>query len=195
MRLSHLQMRMPRLYLSSTTKWYVFWCFIRLFSDLTELTRRQLGLRRQGTPPPNTTLYSTTNRDWGKTRNDLLSLLPPQSTLETLSSANSCWWLLRAQCFQDHDTSLLSSSRADFLSRHPAVIAKALLWVAICLQQLPRGFDISSLELPCAPARLIERCVNIVAQSVCSDEALVSSIDGLECLVIQGIFYNNDGKL
>lgn len=125
----------------------------------------------------------------------MLNLLPSQNTLEDLSEANTCWWLLRAQCFQDHEASLLSSSREALSRQHPAAIAKVLLWVAICLQQIPRDFDIDSLELPCAPARLIERCVNIVAQSVCSDEALISSIDGLECLVIQGIFYNNDGKL
>lgn len=75
------------------------------------------------------------------------------------------------------------------------MIAKALLWVTICLQQLPQGFDIESLELRCPPARLIAKCVNIVAQSISSDETLVTSVDGLECLVLQGIFYNNDGKL
>lgn len=67
--------------------------------------------------------------------------------------------------------------------------------MVICLQQLPQSFAINSLELPCPPAELIAKCVNIVAHSINSDETLVTSIDGLECLVLQGIFYNNDGKL
>lgn len=74
------------------------------------------------------------------------------------------------------------------------MIAKALLWVAICLQQLPRGFDIDSLELGCSPKGLIAKCINIVTLSI-SSETLVTNIDGLECLVLQGVFYNNDGKL
>jgi hypothetical protein len=140
-------------------------------------------------------LYSTTSRDWEKIRNDLLALLPSQSTLERLGEANSCWWLVRAQCFQYYEKSLLSSSPTDLSDYHPAVIAKALLWVAICLQQLPRGLDIDSLELGCSPTGLIAKCINIVALSIISDETLVTSLDGLECLVLQGIFYNNDGKL
>lgn len=53
----------------------------------------------------------------------------------------------------------------------------------------------NSLELRCHPSRLIAECVNTVTQYISSNETLVSSLDGLECLVLQGIFYNNDGKL
>ncbi|KAJ5313908.1 uncharacterized protein N7443_000792 [Penicillium atrosanguineum] len=154
-----------------------------------------LGFRRSDASPPNITLYSSTSRDWEKIRYDLLALLPSQSTLERLGEANSCWWLVRAQCFKDYEKSLLSSSRVALSDFHPAMTAKALLWVAICLQQLPRGFDVDSLELGCSPNGLIAKCINIVAMSISSDETLIMNIDGLECLVLQGIFYNNDGKL
>ncbi|KAJ5713427.1 uncharacterized protein N7483_010608 [Penicillium malachiteum] len=153
-----------------------------------------LGFQRPDASPPNITLYGTTNREWEKLRHELLALLPSSSTLKRLE-ANGCWWLVRAQCFQDYEESLLPCSLASFSTRHPVVIAKALLWVAICLQQLPRVFAVESLELPCPLAELIAKCVNIVAHSISSDETLVSGIDGLECLVLQGIFYNNDGKL
>ncbi|KAJ5127414.1 hypothetical protein N7448_008193 [Penicillium atrosanguineum] len=159
------------------------------------LTQKQLGFRRSDASPPNITLYSSTSRDWEKIRYDLLALLPSQSTLERLGEANSCWWLVRAQCFKDYEKSLLSSSRVALSDFHPAMTAKALLWVAICLQQLPRGFDVDSLELGCSPNGLIAKCINIVAMSISSDETLIMNIDGLECLVLQGIFYNNDGKL
>lgn len=124
-----------------------------------------------------------------------MDLLPSDSTLRKLEQANSCWWLVKAQCFQEYEESLLSSAAAACSDHHPAAIAKVLLWVALCLQQLPRGFDIESLELLDPPTRLIAKCVGIVAQSISSDETLVSSIDGLECLVLQGVLYNNDGKL
>ncbi|KAJ6036822.1 hypothetical protein N7540_001101 [Penicillium herquei] len=153
-----------------------------------------LGFQQSDVSPPSITVYGTMNREWEKLRHELLALLPSSSPLKRLE-ANSCWWLVRAQCFQDYEESLLPCSLASFSNHHPVVIAKALLWVVICLQQLPRGFAVDSLELPCPPAELIAKCVNIVANSISSDETLVSGIDGLECLVLQGIFYNNDGKL
>ncbi|KAJ5559490.1 hypothetical protein N7513_001889 [Penicillium frequentans] len=153
-----------------------------------------LGFKRSDASPPSITLCDTMNREWENLRHELLALLPSYSTLQKLA-ANSCWWLVRAQCFQDYEESLLPCSLASFSNHHPVVIAKALLWVVICLQQLPREFPVETLDLPCPPAELIAKCVNIVAHSISSDETLVSCIDGLECLVLQGIFYNNDGKL
>ncbi|KAJ5893209.1 hypothetical protein N7504_009900 [Penicillium tannophilum] len=161
---------------------------------LSLFDNRVLGFKRSDASPASITLYDTMNREWEKLRHELLALLPSDSTLKKLA-ANSCWWLVRAQCFQDYEESLLPCSLASFSNHHPVVIAKALLWVVICLQQLPRGFPVDSLDLPCPPAELIAKCVNIVAHSISSDETLVSCIDGLECLVLQGIFYNNDGKL
>lgn len=140
-------------------------------------------------------MFSATTRDWEKLRHELLDLLPSDSGLRRLEQANSCWWLVRAQCFQEYEESLLSSTTAARADNHPAAIAKVLLWVAICLQQLPRGFDIESLQLLYPPTRLIAKCVTIVAHSISSDETLISSLDGLECLVLLGVIYNNDGKL
>ncbi|KJK60901.1 fungal transcription factor regulatory middle homology region [Aspergillus parasiticus SU-1] len=154
-----------------------------------------LRFRRSDVSTPNITLYSATSRDWEKLRHELLDLLPSDTALRRLEQANSCWWLVRMQCFQDNEESLLSSAAAARSGNHPTAIAKVLLWVAICLQQLPRGIDVESLELLCAPTRLIAKCVTLVAQSISSDETLVSSLDGLECLVLLGVLYNNDGKL
>ncbi|KAE8406530.1 hypothetical protein BDV37DRAFT_242707 [Aspergillus pseudonomiae] len=154
-----------------------------------------LGFRRSEVSTPNITLFSATTRDWERLRQELLGLLPSHSALRRLEQANSCWWLVRAQCFQEYEESLLSSAAAACSDSHPTAIAKVLLWAAICLQQLPRGSDIESLELPYPPTRLIANCVKLVAHSISSDETLVSSLDGLECLVLQGVLYNNDGKL
>ncbi|KOC07637.1 hypothetical protein AFLA70_153g002191 [Aspergillus flavus AF70] len=154
-----------------------------------------LSFRRSDVSTPNITLYSATTRDWEKLRHELLDLLPSDSALKRLEQANSSWWLVRAQCFQEYEESLLSSAMAARSDNHPTVLAKVLLWVAICLQQLPRGFDIELLGLSYSPTRLIAMCVKIVAHSISSDETLVSNLDGLECLVLLGVLYNNDGKL
>lgn len=124
-----------------------------------------------------------------------MDLLPSCSSLEELGEANSFWWLLRAQCFHDYNRTLLSDTTTALSKSPPSRIARAILWVVIALQQLPRESDLNSLELLHHPSKLIAKCVNTVTRSISSDETLVSSLDGLECLVLQGIFYNNDGKL
>ncbi|KAJ5291208.1 hypothetical protein N7478_000459 [Penicillium angulare] len=154
-----------------------------------------LGFRRSDVTTPSMTLCADMNRDLEKLSHELLSLLPSNTSLNRLEEANSCWWLVRAQCFQNYEESLLPSAVAARSHRHPTAVAKVLLWVGICLQQLPRGFDTHSLELPYSPTRLIAESVRVVARSITSDEILSSSIDGLECLVLQGVLYNNDGKL
>ncbi|KAE8373415.1 hypothetical protein BDV26DRAFT_272156 [Aspergillus bertholletiae] len=155
-----------------------------------------LGFRRSDASTPNITLYSSDTHDGEKLRHELLGLLPSRSTLRRLEQVNSSWWLVRAQCFQEYEQSLLSNAAAACSdSSHPTTIAKVILWVAICLQQLPRGFDVGSLELLYSPTRFIAKCVKIVGHSIGLDETLISNIDGLECLVLQGILYNNDGKL
>ncbi|KAJ5097477.1 hypothetical protein N7456_008198 [Penicillium angulare] len=154
-----------------------------------------LGFRRSDVPTPSMILNGTMTRDLEKLRHELLSLLPSNTSLNRLEEANSCWWLVRAQCFQTYEESLLPSAAAARSDRHPTAVAKILLWVGICLQQLPRGFDTDSLELSYSPTRMIAESVRVVARSITSDEILSSSIDGLECLVLQGVLYNNDGKL
>ncbi|RJE20081.1 hypothetical protein PHISCL_07576 [Aspergillus sclerotialis] len=104
-----------------------------------------LGFRRSDASTPNITLYSASTRHWQKLRQDLLDLLPPDSALRRLDEANSCWWLIRAQCFHEYEESLLSSAAAARSNHHPTAVAKILLWVAICLQQFPRWFNVESL--------------------------------------------------
>lgn len=102
---------------------------------------------------------------------------------------------MRIQIFEDYDKSLLSSSMDELRTGHPSIIGKAILWITLCLQQLPSGFDLSSLDLPSLPWVLVQECITRVSTLVCSDDSIVSCIDGLECLVLLGLIYSNDGKL
>lgn len=128
-------------------------------------------------------------------RRDLLALMPPQDTLNRIADASSCWWLLRAQCFQNHGQSLLPIPFSELSTSHPIVIAKCLLWVALSLQQLPIEFAIDSLKLPRSRRLLIEQYMAAVSALTNFDEAMLNSLDGIECLILQGILHNNDGKL
>ncbi|KAJ6189308.1 transcriptional regulator family: Fungal Specific TF [Penicillium mononematosum] len=126
-------------------------------------------------------------------RSDSLDTHPED--VEIISEASSSWWLMRVQLLEDYDKSLLSSSEGELSTSHPTVIGKAILWIALCLQQLPSEFDSSSLDIPCLPWVLVEECITRVSTLVCSDDSIVSCIDGLECLVLQGLLFSNDGKI
>ncbi|CAI7645631.1 unnamed protein product [Penicillium glandicola] len=157
------------------------------------LFNQGLGFQRSDVTP-DFTPYGTINRDWGRLRRDLIALIPSEKTLKIISEASCSWWLMRVQLFEDYDESLLSSSN-DLSASHPAVVGKAILWIALCLQQLPSESDLPSLGPPCLPLALIEECMARVSTFVCSDDSIVSCIDGLECLVLQGLIFSNDGKL
>ena len=129
-----------------------------------------------------------------KLRQDLLSLVPSQEVVDKLSGASNGWWLIRMQSFHDSKETLLSLPVESLARCHPTIIANALLWIAISLQQLPPDFEARSLQLQ-SPAQFIQQCITLVSTAVSHDETLLSSMEGLECLVLQGIFYNNMGRL
>ena len=152
-----------------------------------------MGSLQRDVPTPNTTLDGSACRDLEKLRK-LFDSLPLESALAQLEKASTSWWLIKVQCLKDWDESLLPMLTAARSDKDPTAIARVLLWLALCLQQLPKGFDNEALRLPYSPARLIKKCLGLT-RSISSDENVVSSIVGLECLILQGVLYNNDGKL
>ncbi|KAJ5375012.1 Alpha/beta hydrolase fold-3 [Penicillium concentricum] len=158
-------------------------------------TRIGLGFEQSDPPAPDLASYATINRDWERLRRDLIAMIPSKETLKIISEASSSWWLMRVQFFEDYDQSLLSSSVETLQTSHPAVVGKAILWIALCLQQLPSECDLSSLGLSCLPSVLVEECITRVSTFVCADDSIVSCLDGLECLISQGLLFSNDEKL
>ncbi|KAJ5871716.1 transcriptional regulator family: Fungal Specific TF [Penicillium soppii] len=93
---------------------------------------KTLGFHQSETP--NSTPYGTINRDLEKLRRDLMALIPSPHTLELISGASTGWWLLRMQFFQEYEEPFLPVSLNVLSKSHPAAIAKAVLWIALCLQ-------------------------------------------------------------
>lgn len=78
--------------------------------------------------------------------------------------------------------------------QHPTVIARTLLYISVCLQQLPPGFDTNLLHFPTSVESRVDRYISTIQTLITSDDELVSTIEGLECLVLQGIFHINAGN-
>ncbi|RYC58832.1 hypothetical protein CHU98_g7375 [Xylaria longipes] len=79
---------------------------------------------------------------------------------------------------------------------HPVLLARELLYLAHGIQNLhPSTFDASSLNLGYSPTTAMTRYLNIASRLVTSNEALIESLEGLECLILEAVFYINAGNL
>ncbi|OLN95476.1 putative transcriptional regulatory protein C11D3.11c [Colletotrichum chlorophyti] len=88
----------------------------------------------------------------------------------------------------------MSLSTLPDVSKHPAILAKHLLQLTVCLQQLPPNFDPTRLGLK----RSIQDTMSdwsAAAGQVISNDELVGSSEGLECLILQGFYLVNSGNL
>lgn len=81
------------------------------------------------------------------------------------------------------------------INSHPALLAKRLLQLAICLQQIPPCFDTSQLNLGKSPLETMEEWVSIAAGLVTSDDDFVGVLEGLECLILQSFYQSDAGHL
>lgn len=123
----------------------------------------------------------------------LASLLPPQETVDAIVEAGAGWWIVRRheKPFVDKHLLGLDSVRC-YGKRHPIIVARALLYIVLSIQQLPTTFDRSQLDFSCTT--LMERYHVAVSSRVLTDDELVGSIEGIECLILQGVFHINAAK-
>jgi len=112
-----------------------------------------------------------------------------------IRDASSSWLLLHALNHQRvEEVSSTTFNLAEVAKRHPTSIARSILYIAVCVQQLDPDFDASRLHLlPSIDARL-DKYMTTVQSLVTSDDEMVSTIEGLECLVLQGLYHINAGN-
>lgn len=131
-------------------------------------------------------------------RRSLLANMPSQQDIKTILVATEIWWAVWFDGFSassdDARSNWMSYCFSSLTTSHPSFIARALLLVATSLQQLPSNYDLSQLSLPLLPQDLMEKFLSDTSTLVTSNDELVGTMEGLECLVLQGIFYSNAGK-
>ena len=131
-------------------------------------------------------------------------ILPTWETLTLIIQACSNWPLLWQTAFptilsektdileRAHMDSILDYIAQSWERRNPPEIARLLLCIAISLQQLPINFPFSYLR---APAEIVqEKSVAAAEALLAPDEGSVSTLDGLDCLLLVAHYYVNLGK-
>lgn len=133
-------------------------------------------------------------------RQRLATMLPCQADVDFLFSSSHGWWLIQ-QHMMPH---LPDLSENDFhglfdvsnVSKgHPITIARLLLCIAICIQQIPPEMDMRKFQTTIPLRDMMSDIIDFLIRNVTSDEELIGSIEGIECLALQGIYDVNAGNL
>lgn len=132
-------------------------------------------------------------------RRSLMSLMPSHEDIKKILVATETCWAIWFDEFSDSvteacRTALLCERFSSLTSSHPSFIARALLLITTSIQQLPADFDYSELSLPFPPQELMEKQLSQTSALVTSDDELVGTLEGLECLELQGVCWSNAGK-
>ncbi|KAJ5430770.1 Transcription factor sdnS [Penicillium cf. griseofulvum] len=131
----------------------------------------------------------------------LFALFPHQESVDTIIKFSTGSHFIASQFYSFRDIiqgqAEMSSAICDIppATSHPAVLARKLLQLVICIQQLRPEFDYENLQLKASRAEVMAGIINIVANNVTSNDNLVCTQEGLECLIMQGLWHENAGNL
>nr|QCO93113.1 transcription factor [Phoma sp.] len=79
---------------------------------------------------------------------------------------------------------------------HPTLLARYLLILATCLQAAHPELHAKEIRCLSEPPRLaMRRLVNAATDLVTSKDELLSSVEGLECVMLESLYLANDGNL
>ncbi|KAL2203730.1 hypothetical protein CC79DRAFT_1070349 [Sarocladium strictum] len=122
----------------------------------------------------------------------LYALLPPEATSSLLIS-NGPSMFLGPHGPGSHAAEIRPTD-------HPTLIARRLMMLALCLQQLPSSFDISALTFheingPKDSCTIIRNWLQNVSSLVTSDDSLISNAEGVETLILQAVVQADSGHL
>lgn len=129
----------------------------------------------------------------------LLSLIPPKNDLDIILQSGGGWWMSWRAMYPDICSSGKHANLAEYISyavsKDDAVlVANALLCVAISLQLIPPTFDYTSPSLTKDRTATIYHFVAAVDGLVTPDDTLMSSLEGIETILLQSKLFINFGQ-
>jgi len=131
----------------------------------------------------------------------LHALFPAQSDVDAIVKGTSGGYFvttlfhsrrdyLAGNCEQESDLRSIPPP-----SSHPTVLARRLLQLCICMQQLSPGFNRAELALKSSISKSMASIMCTVAALVMSNDELIGTSEGIQSLTLQGIWHANAGNL
>lgn len=126
--------------------------------------------------------------------------MPPQRDLDLIVIETDAWELLKPICILLGDLYNNYDPKSSFIlsqtsTCHPTIIARALIYISLCIQQLPPDFKTSSLSIGHNIDAVLTKYTSTVSELVTSNEELAGTIEGLECSILLTFYHINTGNL
>jgi hypothetical protein len=156
--------------------------------------------------PPSEPCVATTNITDGmpescrKLTEDLLKAFPPQEDIDAFCKSDYITTFYCHQIFThagdrpEHEAFEFVNNIAKIPepTTSPVLVAKRMIILALFLQYFRSQ---NSNVLPEHPTVVMERLVDTAVRLVIANEKIVCCIEGLECIILEGVFQFNDGNL
>lgn len=130
-------------------------------------------------------------------RQTFIDLLPSQEDASIIFQHTNAWALgmsnLPGATLELSDRDSCFSMESD-KQMNSVFLAKTLLYLALCIQQLPPTFDNSKLQLSYLES-VADTYTSTVATLALANDELVYSMEGLECLALRGMIQINSGAI
>ncbi|KAF3407005.1 putative transcription factor gsfR1 [Talaromyces pinophilus] len=131
----------------------------------------------------------------------LHAALPTQADIDLICKTTSGCFLVILQLHTrpreelDHDEDKLKREVADTppANTHPIILARHLLLLANLLQDMHA--DKRNIRMSEPPQTIMDRLLDTVSTLVMTRESLAATIDGLQCVLLEGCFHANGGNL
>lgn len=135
----------------------------------------------------------------GTLRQNMTAMLPLQADIDFLLSSSHGWWLIQQHMMthlpDDTENDFQGQFNVSMVSEGPVTtIARLLLCIAICIQQLSPTTESHEIGIK-SPRVLMNNIIEFINRNVTSDDEVTGSIEGVECLALQGIYEVNAGNL
>ncbi|MBE3049160.1 fungal specific transcription factor domain-containing protein, partial [Candidatus Bathyarchaeota archaeon] len=131
----------------------------------------------------------------------LFEVYPTQHDVEIILASPTGSKIAESLLYSEHD---IATGRAESLCEvlqrppphaHPVVVAKRLLYFALCLQHMSPSFDPAQLDALTPAPKLAAKLASAVGTLVCLDDDLVCCAEGLEVLSLHMMCHVNVGNL
>ena len=130
----------------------------------------------------------------------LHSLFPTQEDMDTIASAQAQYVVTLFHT--KHDVAIGHSEPPSKLreippvASHPTVIGRRLMQITLCMQQMGPCYVLQNkANQPENLCDVINRIAGVVCHTITSNDELIGSVEGLECLVLLGQQQSNAGQL
>ncbi|CAM1501244.1 Fc.00g104060.m01.CDS01 [Cosmosporella sp. VM-42] len=157
--------------------------------------------REQATSTRHSSSTPATLPKYYKIRRVLYDRLPSQRDADAIVAAGTNVAFLQfftvsySDIFAGKMRSATSLSSLPGPQSHPILLARALVHLAVGIQLLPTHFDFKQFRLGDDPKKVMKQYLELASNLVTNNDELIGNMEGLECIVLEGVYQINEANV